>query len=619
MKKIPRLPQSVAKNRRQDKSECSERRILMFTKQITISTINKHYFVVKTRGVGLCAVEIDAGGKKEAYLLNLQKEKSYFVVRTINGSNTLKFTSTFPIDVFTIPRNRKRRPIGIKLREMFDDIRRKQGTYWPDVRTSTGVQLREITFGRFMIQAASNIERLAFHNFRLAKGVNGSLPFTPVKDNFFSAAVLKDLLDEINSDDGEFVFLANEKKFSEASRPAIQYLLEQRFGKVHSQLGPAWNFMRSNPGIGLLTWDVDDSSRSGKKNERKTRRLAQLLNLDLAEIDNRPSFPAVCLVRKSALIWLKTMNIESADVDSGVYDADTLLKLMPAIVEKAGFARSSIPVNAGDQIIGHSVVQAEWVEHRPLANPANKNCCLFVGLLREDGRFAPHALAYMRALKEQGFHIYGLGVSLTSPKDGKDPGEEFCDGFAARANDGHDFALWAAALRKRPEIWQAETLLFANDSMIPKQPSLKPLFSQLSASPYDVTGLTDSTIGRRHLQSYFIHLNQKALKSQTVRRFWDSVLAWQDKSRIIALYEIGMTSKLIHAGLKCGPLYETDGSRGNWHHNPSIHCWRELIKRGFPFVKTQIIKDATADGSIPEVVNFLIEEGFQQNLIPGQK
>lgn len=591
----------------------------MFTTQISISTVNKHYFVVRAQDRGLCRLEIIAGGKQESYLLNLQKNKSYFLIRTIHGNNTLKFTSIAPIDVSVIPRTRKRRPIGVKIREMLDDIRRKQGTYWPEIRTSTGVQLREITFGRFMPRAASNIERLAFHNFRMPNGVDGSLPLLPVKDGFFSDAVLKKLLDDVNNGDGELVFLASEEKFSETNRPAIQYLLQQRFGEAPAQLGPAWSFMQKNPGVGLLTWDVADRSRSEKKNERKIRRLAQLMNLDLAEIDSRPSFPAVCLLRKSALIWIKSMNIESADVDSGIFDSDALLKLIPAVVEKAGFAISPMPLNGGEQIVGHSVLQAEWVEHRTLANPANNNCCLFVGLLREDGRFAPHALAYMRALKEQGFYIYGLGVSLTSPREGKDPGEEFCDGFAARANDGHDFALWAAALRKNPEIWSAKTLLFANDSMIPKEPSLKPLFNQLSASPYDVTGLTDSTIGRRHLQSYFIHLNQKALKSQTVRKFWDSVLAWQDKSRIIALYEIAMTGKLIHAGLKCGPLYETDGSRGNWHDNPSIHCWRELIKRGFPFVKTQIIKDATADGSIPEVVEFLVNEGFQQDLIPSVK
>ncbi len=589
----------------------------MFTTQISISTVNKHYFVVKTQDTGLCAVEISAGGKRESYLLNLQRNKSYFLIRTIQGNNTLKFTSVAPIDVVVIQRNKKRRPIGIKIREMLDDVRRKQGTYWPEIRTSTGVQLREITFGRFMTRATSNIERLAFHNFRLPEGTEGPLPFPPVRDGFFSAAVLKNLLDGINNHDSEFIFLANEAKFSETSRPAIQYLLQQRFGEATSQLGPAWSFMQNNPSIGLLTWDVDNSSRSGKKNDKKTRRLAQLMNLDLAEIDNCSSFPAVCLVRKSALIWIKSMNIESIDVDSGIYDSDALLKLISAAVEKAGFAISPLPLNSGNQIIGHSVLQAEWVEHRSFSNPANKNCCLFVGLLREDGQFAPHALAYMRALKEQGFHIYGLGVSLTSPYEGKDPGEAFCDGFAARANDGHDFALWAAALRKHPEIWRAATLLFANDSMIPKESSLKPLFSQLSTSPYDVTGLTDSTIVRRHLQSYFIHLNQKALKSQTVQRFWDSVLAWQDKSRIIALYEIGMTSKLTHAGLTCGPLYETDGNRGNWHQNPTIHCWRELIKRGFPFVKTQIIKDATADGSIPEVLEFLVDKGFQRDFIPG--
>lgn len=588
----------------------------MFTTTISISTVNKHYFVVKTQDKGLCALEINAGGKQESYLLNLQKNKSYFLIRTIQGSNSLKFTSVAPLHVAVIPRTRKRRPIGVKMREMLDDVRRKHGTYWPEIRTSTGVQLREITLGRFMPGAASDIERLAFHNFRLPQGVDGFLPLPPEKDGFFSPAILKKLLDEVNNDDGEFIFLANAEKFSKASRPAIQYLLQQRFGEAPTETGAAWNFMLSNPGIGLLTWDVANNGRSGKKNERTTRRLAQLMNLDLAEIDSRPSFPAVCLLRKSALIWIKTMNIEFADIDSGVYDAGALIKLIPALVKKAGFAICDMPLNGGEQIIGHSVLQAEWVEHRPLSNPENRNCCLFVGLLREDGRFAPHALAYMRALKEEGFHIYGLGVSLTSPKEGKDPGEEFCDGFAARANDGHDFALWAAALRKNPEIWGAEALLFANDSMIPKEPSLKPLFSQLSASPYDVTGLTDSTIGRRHLQSYFIHLNQKALKSRTVQRFWHSVLAWQDKSRIIALYEIGMTSKLTNAGLKCGPLFETDGKHLNWHHNPSIHCWKELIQRGFPLVKTQIIKDATLDGNISEVIEFLVKYGFQEELIP---
>jgi len=47
-----------------------------------------------------------------------------------------------------------------------------------------------------------------------------------------------------------------------------------------------------------------------------------------------------------------------------------------------------------------------------------------------------------------------------------------------------------------------------------------------------------------------------------------------------------------------------------------VHCWREIIKRGFPFIKTQIIKDATADGSIPEVVEFLVDHGFEKDLIP---
>lgn len=590
----------------------------MFKTKISVSTINKHYFVLKSQNLGLCVVEVDAGGKKEKYLLNLQQTKSYFVLRTIQGTNTLSFFSDTPLDACLIHRNRKRRPIGVKIREILDDARRRHQSYWPDIRTFTGVQLREITFGRFMKQASSNIERLAFHNFKMPDTAKCSPPSAPVQDDFFSPTVLRTLLEKLNSDDnGEFIFLANEQKFSEINRPAIQYLLQQRFGKSPANSGAARSLMQSNPGIGLLSWDIgNNNNQNGRKNDRELRRLTQLINLDLAEVENGPSFPAVCLIRKSALTLITAMNVEAADVDNGVYDADTFLNLVPAVIQKAGFAVSPMPWGGGEQIIGRSVTHARWVEHRPLQNPAGKNCCLFVGLLRDDGGFAPHALAYMAALKEEGLHVFALGVSLTFPENALDPGEGFCDGFAARANDGHDFGLWAAALRNHPEIWQAETLLFANDSIVPKAPSLNALFKQLAASPYDVTGLTDSTIGRRHLQSYFIHLNNKAVKCSAVQRFWDAVLAWQDKNRIIALYEIGMTGKLMRAGLKCGPLYETDETHGNWHHNPSIHCWRELIKRGFPFVKTQIIKDATAEDRIADVTDFLLREGFQKNLIP---
>ncbi|EHJ97154.1 rhamnan synthesis F family protein [Agrobacterium tumefaciens] len=591
----------------------------MFQTKISVSTINKHYVVVRTQNPGLCSVEIDAIGKKEKYLLNLQKKESYFLLRTIQGINTIKFSSSTPIDASLVHRNGKRRPVFVKLQEILDDARRKRGTYWPDIRTSTGVQLREITFGRFMKNAASDIERLAFHNFRIPETFEYDLPLAQTDSNFFSSNVLKTLLDELSSDDGkEFIFLANEQKFSEDSRPAIQYLLRQRFGKFPSNSGPAWSLMQSNPGIGLLGWDTCCNWEETRNNDKEFRRLTQLMNVDPVEVQRSPSFPAVCIIRKSALAWISAMNIDPAEIDR-IYNANIMLGLIPAVIQKAGFAVSPMPFTGGDQIIGHSVTKAKWVEYRTPPDPTGKNCCLFVGLLGSDGSFAPHALAYMQALKEEGLYVYGLGVSLASPEDAQDPGKQFCDGFAARANDGHDFGIWAAALRRHPEIWQAETLLFANDSMIPKTPSLSSLFRKLSESPYDVTGLTDSTIGRRHLQSYFIHLNRKALECLTVRRFWDSVLAWQDKNRIINLYEIGMTGKLIQAGLTCGPLYETDVTRGNWHHNPSIHCWKELIKRDFPFVKTQIIKEATAEGSIPEVMDFLLEQGFQKYLIPAVK
>ncbi|MCW0982265.1 hypothetical protein OK142_15690 [Agrobacterium sp. BT-220-3] len=564
-------------------------------------------------------MEIKAGEFSEKYLLKLQKEVSYFIFRSISGENKLTFSAPFKLDAAIISTGRRRRPLSVKLLELIDEARRRRLSYWPNIHTLNGVELREITAGNFMPEALSQTERSIFHRLRYNES---DILFLgqEIQKLQASSNILRDILDWLHDPNGEeFAFFVNGREFSHTNNSAIQYYLQQRFGDGSTGSGPAWSFMTANPTIGMISFGASETNHVSKFSSGNSKRLLQLMNIDVADIKSSSGFPTACLIRKSALAWILSTNIEYQDIASGLYDADTLLHLIPALICRAGFGITPIPLLQDEAGLGHSVMIARWVQHRPFQCPAGSNVCLFVGLLGKDGQFAPHALAYMRGLKEQNLFVYALGVSLSIPESARDPGEDFCNAFAARQNDGHDFAIWAAAIKRHPELWDAETLLFANDSMIPAQASFDDLFDKISLSPYDVTGLTDSTISHHHLQSYFIHLKKNALKSTQVRKFWNSVLSWADKSRIINLYEIGMTSKFSAAGLRCGPLYTLPAAGGIGRRNPSIYCWRELIKLGLPFVKTQVIKDAIASGTLHEVINFLKQNGFDAETFPGTK
>ncbi|NWJ27274.1 rhamnan synthesis F family protein [Rhizobium sp. RM] len=589
----------------------------MFSSSVSVKTINKYYISVVTATPTLCTVEIEAGGLRETYVLKLQRKVSHFILRSIAGENKLTFSAPITIEATIVKRRRQRRPISIKLREIFDDSRRKRGTYWPSIHTFNGVELREITLGCFMPEAHSRAEKSIFHRFQL-ENTNSAYPKEGSEKSNMSSDILGDIIDWVNDENGEdLAFFVDKNRFSHQNRDAAWHYLVQYFGETTSGDGHARDVMKANPALGMLCFDVTEHKQSKHPNNKRNRRLAQMFNVNLMELESSPAFPAACLIRKSSLAWLTAMNVERRDLENGRYDPKALLRLIPILVRNAGYGVSVTPASKNSIVLGGPVTDAQWEIHRALPDPLNQNVCLFVGLLGGDGGFAPHALVYMRALKEQGLLVYALGVSLTSPLVVADPGPSYCDAFSARQNDGHDFGIWAAALRKHPEIWRAQTLLFANDSMIPGTNSFDELFGKLEQTPYDVTGLTDSTISNLHLQSYFIHLNRRALETPEVKKFWDSVLSWKDKNRIINLYEIGMTSKFSTAGLTCGPLFPAPNTTNIGPSNPSIYCWKELIDNGFPFVKTQIIKDAIASGTIVDVIRFLDQNGFDASIIPG--
>ncbi|WP_331297305.1 rhamnan synthesis F family protein [Methylobacterium hispanicum] len=246
-----------------------------------------------------------------------------------------------------------------------------------------------------------------------------------------------------------------------------------------------------------------------------------------------------------------------------------------------------------DGVAECAVLDIPYEIRRAPAHLQDRDVCVFV-TYSADGSIGEHTRHYIAALRESGFLII---LTVATPGLAK-PLPTFCDaceGLIIRRNHGWDFAAWATALSVLPDLWRARCLLLANDSLYgptdPKQFST--LVNRVRASAADVVALTDSHQVRHHLMSYFIVIKNAGLTSPYLRRFWNSVRSLRDKQAVIDAYEITPAGALQEAGLTYEILFPT-AIRPGRAINATLEGWRELLTRGFPFVKVQALRDRLA-------------------------
>ena len=172
-----------------------------------------------------------------------------------------------------------------------------------------------------------------------------------------------------------------------------------------------------------------------------------------------------------------------------------------------------------------------------------------------------------------------------------------------RRNLGYDFGSWRAALALLPELVMADKVLLANDSMAGPFASLGGLLADFDRTTADVWSLTDSSQLDHHLQSYFLGFDGGVLRERPVRAFFAGVRHETNKRRIIIRNEIGLSQLLRQEGfaLESAFPHQRFVKRGQ---NPVILGWRRLLEAGFPFLKREILRDASVapDGSSARVV-----------------
>lgn len=176
-----------------------------------------------------------------------------------------------------------------------------------------------------------------------------------------------------------------------------------------------------------------------------------------------------------------------------------------------------------------------------------------------------------------------------------------------KANIGYDFGSWAAALAWDGSAVERERVLLCNDSLVGPFSTMRPILDQVSGSAHDVVALTDSAQFVPHLQSYFLAFRGAVLNEAPIRRFWAGIQHHEDKKDVIWRNELGLSQLLRREAFATTALFPWDQVVPAGE-NPVIRGWRELLDRGFPFVKREILRSpevAPAGESMPRTVRGL--------------
>jgi hypothetical protein len=268
----------------------------------------------------------------------------------------------------------------------------------------------------------------------------------------------------------------------------------------------------------------------------------------------------------------------------------------------------------------------------------NESVALFIHFDKH-GHVGDHVLAYVRALYNSGFSVIFVSNSRRQRSDCLLALKPLCRAIVIRRNVGYDFG----AIREALELFglprhNTQRLLIANDSVYGPLSSLEPMLARADFAKADLWGATDSWQHRYHLQSYFLLVGPKVMAHPVWASFWRQVRPVSSKKWVVAHYEIGLTQKLLKAGLRCRSLWPyhelvdqvvsepldnkpnvdmqdpmmqmrllaTRRLRTAIAHraplNPTADLWRQLLQAGFPFLKVELIRKNPT--GVPDVADW---------------
>lgn len=269
----------------------------------------------------------------------------------------------------------------------------------------------------------------------------------------------------------------------------------------------------------------------------------------------------------------------------------------------------------------------------------------------KDGHVAQTTLDYLRELQANGLYIVFVSNAGYLREPALAAVKAICPTVVIRKKGGGAFSAWAEAIAQlRLFDAQLHELILASDRVYGPFLPLRDVLLQFDYEKSDAWALTEAWNYRYHLQCYFLGLGPKALANPAIARFWDGIWPVPSAKFVLRKYEIGLTHRLLRAGLRCQSVWKYDALirsdpggefaglvadsetetgkidpvtkirlRQALHVreqlaeriglDPLRSLWRQLLNQRFPFIDANLLrsrpKDAADIGDWPELVQEL--------------
>ncbi len=201
----------------------------------------------------------------------------------------------------------------------------------------------------------------------------------------------------------------------------------------------------------------------------------------------------------------------------------------------------------------------------------------------------PSAVNMAEALVDQGYACLivaarDAGVAVRAP--GSLPDDV---AVVRRPNIAYDFGSWATALRLYPDLAKQPYVILTNDSLLGPFAPLDDVIERFESSGTDAWAVTESTVARPHLQSYFLGFQRGALSSAPLAGFFASIRQQNSKQDVIRNHEMGLSHLLDEEGYSISIGWTQADLGLPERHEPSMGGWLQLLDAGFPFVKRAVL------------------------------
>lgn len=177
-----------------------------------------------------------------------------------------------------------------------------------------------------------------------------------------------------------------------------------------------------------------------------------------------------------------------------------------------------------------------------------------------------------------------------------------------KTHSEYDFGSYKrgyAWLKEQNLLENYDQLIFCNDSVYGPFYDLGPIFEEMQTrenndfwSIFFERDYSYAYTKRDYAQSYFLVFNQYVFTTDVFSDFLSNVTKLEDKSKIIELYELGITQTLLNNGFKC------DGYISSPYNAPHDRRAMQIIKDGFPFIKRSLFDRKAFGAKCAELCDY---------------